>query len=66
MNEKIPFLLKKANSLPGKPGVYKMYDVQKKIIYVGKAKNLKNRVTSYFRGTHEGKTAKMCIRDSPY
>ena len=35
-------------SLPGKPGVYQFFDKEQKIIYVGKAKNLKKRVASYF------------------
>ena len=35
-------------SLPGKPGSYQFYDENHTIIYVGKAKNLKNRVSSYF------------------
>lgn len=38
-----------ALSMPGKPGSYQFYDKEHKIIYVGKAKNLKNRVSSYFR-----------------
>ncbi|AFU97522.1 excinuclease ABC subunit UvrC [Simiduia agarivorans] len=38
-------------SLPGHPGVYQMFDADGKILYVGKAKNLKNRVASYFRAT---------------
>ena len=37
--------------LPKKPGVYLMKDKEDKIIYVGKAINLKNRVSSYFRKT---------------
>lgn len=42
--------------LPDLPGCYIMKNKDKEIIYIGKAKNLKNRVRSYFRGTHEGKT----------
>ena len=45
--------------LPNKPGCYLMKNKDNVIIYVGKAKNLKNRVNSYFRGKHYGKTAKL-------
>lgn len=45
--------------VPNKPGSYQMYDESDTVIYVGKAKNLKKRLSSYFRGTHTGKTAKM-------
>ncbi|MSD83230.1 excinuclease ABC subunit UvrC [Lactobacillus curvatus] len=45
--------------LPALPGCYIMKDINAKIIYVGKAKNLKNRVRSYFKSSHEGKTAKL-------
>ena len=48
--QKIAELRKKANTLPMEPGVYLMRDRRGEIIYVGKAKKLKNRVTSYFRG----------------
>ena len=52
-------------NLPEQPGVYLMHDKNDTIIYVGKAKNLKNRVRSYFKSSHEGKTAKLVseIRD---
>ena len=46
-------------SLPKKPGSYQMKDKDGTIIYVGKAKNLYNRVNSYFRGAHDAKTSKM-------
>ena len=49
-----------ASRLPEKPGVYLMADKTGKIIYVGKAKNLRKRVMSYFSRTHDsGKTAVM-------
>lgn len=58
-------LREKANRLPLLPGVYLMLNEKKEVIYVGKAKALKNRVTSYFRGEHEPKTAAMVekVRD---
>lgn len=47
-DELIAFLRKKANSLPLTPGVYLMKDKNGRIIYVGKSKAMKNRVSSYF------------------
>ena len=41
----------KVHNLPSDPGVYKMLDMYGNIIYIGKAKNLKNRVSSYFIAT---------------
>lgn len=48
MNEKLQELRKKAMALPLLPGVYIMHDKSGKIIYIGKAKALKNRVSQYF------------------
>lgn len=45
--------------LPALPGCYIMKNLNSQIIYVGKAKNLKNRVRSYFKSAHDGKTAKL-------
>ncbi|NUG38578.1 excinuclease ABC subunit UvrC [Lactobacillus mellis] len=59
------YLEHKLALLPDRPGCYLMKDINAKIIYVGKAKNLKHRVRSYFKSSHEGKTAKLVseIRD---
>ena len=47
--------------LPGKPGVYIMRDIDDKIIYVGKAVSLKNRVRSYFRKTNKTERIKKMV-----
>ena len=54
-------LRQKANDLPTVPGVYLMMDKTGKVIYVGKAKKLKNRVTQYFQSgsAHNAKTRAM-------
>ncbi|MDY5564855.1 MAG: excinuclease ABC subunit UvrC [Candidatus Limivicinus sp.] len=52
-------LREKANNLPLLPGVYIMLDEKSEVIYVGKAKKLKNRVSSYFHGEHLPKVQAM-------
>lgn len=61
MNEKIVELRKKSMSLPLSPGVYIMHDKSGKIIYIGKAKALKNRVSQYFgsQNNHPEKVRRM-------
>ena len=48
LSEKLKRLQSKALKLPSLPGVYIMRNSEKEVIYIGKAKSLKNRVTSYF------------------
>lgn len=63
MNERLDYLREKANKLPLTPGVYQMKDSCGKIIYIGKAKALKNRVASYFRAieSHNAKTYRLVM-----
>ncbi|NKZ27340.1 excinuclease ABC subunit UvrC [Vagococcus lutrae] len=53
------WLQHKLSLLPTDPGCYLMKDKNQTIIYVGKAKNLRNRVRSYFTGSHDTKTARL-------
>ncbi len=51
----------KLKMLPNKPGVYLYYDQNNMVIYVGKAKSLKNRVVSYFRGKVQDPKTRMLV-----
>ncbi len=50
------------SALPQKPGVYQYFDVDGNIIYIGKAKILKNRISSYFTGQHQGTKTAVLVR----
>ena len=52
-------ILEKLKLVPHKPGCYLMKNIDGVIIYVGKAKDLRNRLNSYFHSSHTGKTAKL-------
>ena len=52
----------KLKSLPNSPGVYQYFDADGTIIYVGKAKNLKNRVSSYFNKNQENGKTRVLVR----
>ena len=56
MNE---LITNKLNLVPTEPGCYLMKDKFDKVIYVGKAKNLRNRLRQYFTGTHDTKTTRL-------
>lgn len=49
--------------LPDQPGIYQYFDSTGKIIYVGKAKNLKKRVSSYFNKNHDNRKTAMLVRN---
>ncbi len=57
-----PDLQLQIQSLPSNPGVYQYYDKDDKILYVGKAKNLKKRVSSYFNKTHDNGKTNVMVR----
>jgi len=62
-NKKAPFEYKVViPTLPEKPGVYQYFNTEDEIIYVGKAKNLKKRVSSYFTKQHENKKVAALVK----
>ena len=62
MSEKSEALALKVKALPSSPGVYQYLDENGTIIYVGKAKNLKNRVSSYFNKNQENRKTILLVR----
>ncbi len=65
-NPKLDELREKAAALPLKPGCYIMHSADGTVIYVGKAKALRNRVSSYFHGAHNAKTEAMVSNISDF
>ena len=49
-------------TIPENPGVYQFYDKDKKLLYVGKAKNLKKRVNSYFTKSHDSRRIEVMVK----
>ena len=50
------------STLPNDPGVYQYYDKDQQLLYVGKAKNLKKRVASYFNKEHDNARTRLLVR----
>lgn len=65
MNEedRAEYLKKQIAVLPDQPGIYQYFDNTGRIIYVGKAKNLKKRVSSYFSKNHDSRKTAMLVRN---
>jgi len=57
-----PSIALQTSTLPNKPGVYQYYDSEDKLLYVGKAKNLKKRVASYFTKTHDNGKTRLLVK----
>lgn len=62
-NSDIDYLKSLISVLPGRPGIYQFYDSTGKIIYIGKAKNLKKRVSSYFSKQHDSRKTALLVRN---
>lgn len=62
-NTNLEYLKSLISVLPDKPGIYQYYDDSEKIIYVGKAKNLRKRVTSYFVKSHDDRKTALLVRN---
>lgn len=59
-------LLSDIRSLPNNPGVYQYYNINNEIIYIGKAKNLKKRVLSYFNKIHDSGKTNVLVKNIAY
>jgi len=58
----IPSVALQTTTLPNKPGVYQYYDKADKLLYIGKAKNLKKRVSSYFTKQHDSAKTRVLVK----
>lgn len=62
-NRNIEYLKSLVTILPNKPGIYQYFDDTGRIIYIGKAKDLRKRVSSYFSKTHDHRKTSLLVRN---
>lgn len=62
MNDRLNYIMSLLSTIPEKPGCYQYYDAKGTVIYVGKAKNLRKRISSYFQKEHENRKTRVLVK----
>lgn len=62
MNDRLNYITSLLSTIPEKPGCYQYYDAKGMVIYVGKAKNLRKRISSYFQKEHENRKTRVLVK----
>ena len=62
MNDRLNYITSLLSTIPEKPGCYQYYDAKGAVIYVGKAKNLRKRISSYFQKEHENRKTRVLVK----
>ena len=62
MNDRLDYITSLLSTIPEKPGCYQYYDARGTVIYVGKAKNLRKRISSYFQKEHENRKTRVLVK----
>lgn len=62
MNDRLDYITSLLSTIPEKPGCYQYYDAKGTVIYVGKAKNLRKRISSYFQKEHENRKTRVLVK----
>jgi len=62
MNDRLNYITSLLSTIPEKPGCYQYYDARGTVIYVGKAKNLRKRISSYFQKEHENRKTRVLVK----
>lgn len=62
MSDRLNYITSLLSTIPEKPGCYQYYDAKGTVIYVGKAKNLRKRISSYFQKEHENRKTRVLVK----